>query len=169
MKYNYCYNCGEKTEQHKIEGKLRAFCKNCNFVLYKNPIPSVAIVAFNHKNELLLTKRAIEPGKGEWCLPGGFIEMGETIHQAVARELKEETNLECTNIQIIDADSVINGYWGDILILGYSVDLMEGKLMAGDDAAEVAFFPLQEKPPIIFPIHETFLNKRLKTKGINYE
>lgn len=169
MKYNFCYNCGKKTEQEKIEGRMRAYCKNCNLVLYKNPIPSVAIVAFNQKNELLLTKRAVEPGKGEWCLPGGFVEIGETIKDAVARELKEETNLNCKNIQIINADSVLNGYWGDILILGYSVELLKDNPIPGDDAEEVDFFPLNDRPEIVFPIHEAFLNEYLKTKGYSNE
>ncbi len=163
MKYNFCYNCGEKTESKKIAGKNRSFCKNCNLILYKNPIPSVAIVAFNLQDEILLTKRGIEPGKGLWCLPGGFVESGEPVSQTVKRELKEETNLDCTNIKILGAESVINGYWGDILVLGFSVNLIAGELIAGDDAIEAGFFPPDNRPGIVFPIHEDFMNHYLKS------
>ncbi len=165
MKYNFCYNCGQKTVSKKLDGKLRSYCNNCNSVLYKNPIPSVAIVAFNQNKELLMTKRGIEPGKGYWCLPGGFVETGETIFQTVKRELKEETNYDCTNIKIINVDSIINGYWGDILILGFSVKLKKSILIAGDDADEAKFFPLNNRPEIIFPVHQTFLTEYLENKG----
>ena len=163
MNYNFCYKCGQKTESKKIAGKIRPFCENCNLVLYKNPIPSVAIVAFNSQQEILLTKRGIEPGKGMWCLPGGFVETGELVTETVKRELKEETNLDCTHIRIIGAESVINGFWGDILILGFSVDLRPGQLIAGDDAVEAGFFPLDNRPGIVFPIHEDFMNHYLKS------
>jgi ADP-ribose pyrophosphatase YjhB (NUDIX family) len=163
MKYNYCYTCGQKTQRKTIEGKPRSFCNTCQLVLYDNPIPSVAIVAFNEPHELLLTRRSVEPGKGLWCLPGGFVEAGENILDTVKRELKEETNLNCKNIKIIGAKSVLNGYWGDILILGYSVELLSGEMMAGDDAEAVAFFPLDNRPKIVFPVHEDFLNKYLNT------
>ncbi len=163
MKYDFCYKCGQKIIEKKIEGRIRSFCNNCNFVLYKNPIPSVAIVAFNQNNEILLTKRAIDPGKGFWCLPGGFSEIGENIRETVIRELKEETNLECKNIQIINADSVINGYWGDILILGFSVELVDGEIIPGDDAEDAQFFTFDNRPGIVFPVHEAFLEEYLKT------
>lgn len=145
-----------------IEGHVRAFCPICEKILYENPIPSVSIVAFNNNHELLLTKRAVDPGKGFWCLPGGFVEIGEKIEETVRRELKEETNLDCKNIQIINADSVLNGYWGDILILGFSVELLPGTPKAGDDAIEADFFSLKSRPDIIFPVHEEFLKQYLK-------
>lgn len=162
MNNKFCYNCGQKTESKKIEGRIRSFCTNCNMILYKNPIPSVAIVTMNNDNEILLTKRAVEPGKGYWCLPGGFIESGETIEESVSRELKEETNLDCQEIKLLAADSVINGYWGDILILGYSVKLIKGELIAGDDAEEAKFFPKTQRPDLVFPIHENLLQKYLR-------
>ncbi len=163
MKYNFCHYCGKPTTYKKIESKNRSYCDHCNIVLYKNPIPSVAIVAFNENNELLLTRRAIAPGKGLWCLPGGFVESGETIQQTVKRELKEETHLDCEATKLIGADSVINGYWGDILILGYSVKLLPGKLIAGDDAAEAKFFAISSHPKIVFPVHEKFLTQYLES------
>lgn len=165
MKYRYCYKCGHKTEMREIDNIKRSFCISCNLVLYKNPIPSVAIVAFDKHIRLLLTKRAVDPCKGYWSLPGGFVESGENIRQAVHRELFEETNLTCKNIQMINAESVINGYWGDILILGFSVELINFEIIAGDDADEVNFFPLDNRPEIVFPIHETFVNEFLRNTG----
>jgi len=161
MNYTFCYNCGQKTFSKEIEGKQRSLCEKCDIVFYKNPIPSVAIVAINDKNEILLTKRAVEPGIGYWCLPGGFIESGETSEEAVKRELKEETNLECSDMKLLMADSVINGFWGDILILGYSAKLTSDELIAGDDAEEAKFFSFSEKPDLVFPVHENIFKKYL--------
>lgn len=161
MNYDYCCHCGRKTTIIEIEGRKRAYCENCDLVLYQNPIPSVAILAINEKNEILLTQRAVEPGKGYWCLPGGFIELGESAEEAVIRELKEETNLDCDHIRLLTADSVIKGYWGDILILGYSVTLTSSEVIPGDDAEAARFFDLRNRPDLIFPVHENLLNKFL--------
>jgi len=65
---------------HRIftEGKYRKVCSVCNAVNYQNPVPSVAVIITDAEGRLLLTKRAAEPSIGLWCLPGGFIELGES-------------------------------------------------------------------------------------------
>lgn len=53
MKYRFCYQCGHPAEQANIEGRIRTFCPACRSVLFENPVPSVAILTENDRNEVL--------------------------------------------------------------------------------------------------------------------
>jgi mutator protein MutT len=93
---------------------------------------------------LLLVRRGRGPAQGEWSVPGGRVEAGETLGEAVVRELAEETGLEglCGPllgwVERIDDDH-------HFVILDFMVDVLDpGEPVAGDDAAEVAWFPLEE-------------------------
>jgi len=165
MKYKYCYKCGKKTERIFRDNKERDYCPNCKVVLYHNPIPSVAVYASNSKGHLLLVKRAVEPNKGEWCLPGGFIENGESSAETALRELKEETGLDADNPELIGVETHLNGYFGDILLIGYSVNLKNFALQPGDDAAEARFYELSQIPPIAFRAHRKFVRLYQKNKS----
>ena len=88
----FCSNCGEKNKFGKKEGNKRFYCPRCNTIHYENPKPTATLIC--PKNDsILLVKRAADPGKGLWGLPGGFIERGETPETGATRELLEETNL----------------------------------------------------------------------------
>ena len=89
----YCNNCGEKVilEIPKGDNRERYCCPNCETIHYQNPKPTATLICVN-KDKILLVKRAFEPAKGEWSLPGGFIELGETPEDAAKRELVEETS-----------------------------------------------------------------------------
>lgn len=71
----------------------RWYCPHCKQDYYDNPRPCADLVLFNEKGEVLLSKRAVDPGKGKWDMPGGFIEYGETADEAVLREAKEELDI----------------------------------------------------------------------------
>ena len=107
-----------------MEGYRRAFCPQCQLILYENPLPTVVIIAYNEQNEIVSIRRAVEPGRGGWSLPGGFIEIGETAAQAAVRELCEETGLSATELKLVDVGTHLNGFYGDILMIGYLTYLM---------------------------------------------
>ncbi len=73
----FCSNCGEKNQFGEKDGNKRYFCSQCSTIHYENPKPTATLICM-HQNQLLLVKRAVDPGKGMWGLPGGFIERGET-------------------------------------------------------------------------------------------
>lgn len=66
----------------------------------KSPLVGVGGVVI-HRKRVLLIRRKREPLKGEWSIPGGLVELGEELHQAVCRELKEETGLEVEPLEIM--------------------------------------------------------------------
>jgi len=165
MKYRYCYHCGQLTTTRQVEDRTRSYCENCRVLLYENPIPSVAIVAINQANQILLVRRNAEPGIGKWCLPGGFIEIGETPEQAIIRELKEEVGISLKKPSFLGVGSHLNGYYGDVIIIGFSADVEDQvEIVPGDDVSEAAFFELDQRPRLIFRVHEEFISSWLEKR-----
>ena len=93
---NYCSNCGSDQIKFIIpegDNYERFVCDNCNSIHYNNPRVIVGCLPiYDHK--IVICKRAIEPCKGKWNLPAGFMENGECAEEGALRELKEETGLD---------------------------------------------------------------------------
>ncbi len=149
----YCPSCGGHVEPILREGRIRPVCGSCGFVVYVNPYPAACIVV-REKDRILLTKRSIEPMFGEWCLPGGFIEWGESPDEAIRRELEEETGLTAGGIELVGAYSSISGACRHVLLLGYLARGWSGNPRAGDDASEVAWYDLDNLPHLAFATHD---------------
>ncbi len=149
----YCDRCGAILETKEIEGRERAVCPACHFVHYRNPLPVAAAVVLNKKREVLLVKRLNAPHKGMWCLPTGFAESGETIAEAALRELNEETGLSGRVMRMLSADSSPDDYYGDLLFVIFEVEHVQGEATAGDDAEEIAWYPIDRLPELAFSPH----------------
>jgi len=157
----FCSNCGKKNKTGEIDGGYRAHCIVCKTIHYENPKPTATLICMKNK-EILLVKRAKEPGKGMWGLPGGFIERGETLAQASQRELYEETNLIGYYEGIVGTYSEYNTLFGDILLIGVRIRIDHWtSLKAGDDASDATLFPLKKIPKLAFISHEKILNYSL--------
>ncbi len=106
---------------------------------------------------IVLIKRRNGPGSifgGMWALPGGFVEAGkETVEQAAVREGFEETSLKINPLRL-ELFGVYSSLWRDprqpTVSLAYIANETEGELKAGDDAADIGAFPLDNLPPLAF-------------------
>ncbi|MBI2592419.1 NUDIX domain-containing protein [Candidatus Saccharibacteria bacterium] len=87
--FKYCPRCGNNFENLTTHLK----CASCELSFYINPKPCTAVVLVNNQDEYLLVERAVEPAKGYWDLPGGFVEENETFEENTAREVKEELGI----------------------------------------------------------------------------
>jgi len=153
----YCQECGTKLESIMTEGRERMKCTSCNKVAYENPVPATAAVVFNKQGELLLVKRNVEPKRGEWCLPGGFTEIGETPEECCIRELEEETGLKGSIERIIASVPGTNPFYKSVIVTGFSINFYSGELRAGDDSDAAKFFNLNDMPGIAFKSHRDIL------------
>jgi len=102
-------------------------------------LPCVGALVYDDRNRLLLIKRGREPGRGLWSLPGGRVEAGESLSQAMTREVLEETGL------VVEAGSVVGTVErygpGEIVyaITDIAAVMVGGELRAGDDADDARF------------------------------
>lgn len=88
--FRFCPRCGQANER---AGTIPFRCDSCQFAFFFGPVAAVGGLIVNESNELLLARRARDPGKDQWGLPGGFVDRDETIETALAREVREETDL----------------------------------------------------------------------------
>ena len=116
----------------------------------RTPAPAVGVVCLKG-DEVLLIRRGRPPLEGEWSLPGGRIEWGESAAAAALRELREETGVEAELLGLID---VVDGFFGDPLerhyvLIDYAARWVSGEPRAGDDATEAAFHPVDRIEALI--------------------
>jgi 8-oxo-dGTP diphosphatase len=124
---------------------------------YTYPRPAVTVdivilVTHGSGTEVLLIRRAQDPFKGQWALPGGFLDMDEELEEAAARELEEETGLEGISMKQIGVFGKIGrDPRGRTISVVYMARLPDRPAArAGDDAAEVGWFPLDALPELAF-------------------
>ena len=157
----YCPFCAQPLKKRPYEGRVRPFCTRCDAPIYENPVPATAVVVADNDAGILLVKRNVEPRKGEWALPGGFIELSEAPEQAALRELAEETGISGTIDALLGVETNNSTTYGTVLIVGYLVTDYSGLLCAGDDAEKAAFFPPGTMPPIAFNSHAAFIDRAI--------
>ena len=161
----FCPWCGGHLEKKFVQGKDRMVCTVCSEIYYKNPLPAATALVLKNGNQLLLGKRAVEPAKGQWCLPGGFIEMDETMEQAALRELEEETGLEGRIKSFVGCFFQKSIFYGGVIIFGYRIEDVVGDMNAGDDMEELHYYSLDSLPPLAFDAHRKLIDELKKQMG----
>lgn len=145
---NYCALCGRPLTERLLGGRLRPYCAACEQPVYFDP--KVAVVVFIERdNRVLLIRRAVDPGKGLWALPAGFVDHDEAPEAAAARETLEETGLHARIDKLLAVYPKRDDGLADIVI-AYSATITSGQARAGDDAAAVGWFSRDELPPLVF-------------------
>lgn len=145
----YCPYCSGPISRAREDDIPRDYCSTCRTFFYENPLPVVSVIIETDR-QILLVKRGKAPFRGRWCLPTGFAETGETVEEAALRELREETGLEGRIIRLLDADSLRNRFYGDLLFLTFVAEQTGGTPRAGDDCSDLRFFPLDKAPRLAF-------------------
>ena len=136
---------------------------------YNYPRPAITVDAavFRKQNstwELLLIERGHPPYQGMWALPGGFVEMDETLEEAATRELKEESGITFEKLQQLRAYSAVDRdprHRTISVVFTGILNNSKQQPMAGDDAAKVAWFRVNHLPPLAFD-HANMVQDALK-------
>lgn len=141
----YCPHCTHPLEQRFAFDRLRPVCPVCGFVHFRELKVGVSVLV-EREGRLLLVQRAIEPGRGKWALPSGFVEWDESPEEAAVRECHEETCLGVTPTGLLDVQHYTDDFRGPGVNLVYGAAVTGGVLQACDDASAARFFAPAELP-----------------------
>jgi ADP-ribose pyrophosphatase YjhB (NUDIX family) len=146
-----------------IEGREVEACPKDGFVLWHDPKVSTAVVV-EAEEGIVLGRRAIEPGYGLWCLPGGFVNDDEDPAMAAARECLEEINAPVELTNLVGVYHIPKTTAPSMLVLAYRGRLVEGAAVsAGAEMLEVGIFAPDALPELAFPSHTAVLAEYLKS------
>jgi ADP-ribose pyrophosphatase YjhB (NUDIX family) len=143
--WRFCPRC--RTELRGDERRLE--CPACGFVAYPSSKATAGALCVDDDGRLLLVRRGVEPFKGRWDIPGGFLDEGEHPLDGLGRELREETGLEVEPLAFLgawmdryggdsDAEATLNLYW--------TARVVKGEPTPADDVTEIRWFPRDALP-----------------------
>jgi ADP-ribose pyrophosphatase YjhB (NUDIX family) len=134
----FCSDCGQPLNLRTPAGdqRERAVCDACGAIHYQNP-RIVAGCVIECEGRILLCRRAIEPRRGFWTSPAGFMELGETLHAAAARETREEASAEVQLGSLLSVTTVLHVGQVHVFFRGR---LPHPQFAAGIESLEVQLF-----------------------------
>ena len=160
---HFCVYCGAALALRVIEGREVEACPNDNFVLWHDPKVSTAVVV-EADGGIVLGRRAIEPGYGLWCLPGGFVNDDEDPAAAAARECLEEISAPVELTGLIGVYHIPKTGAPSMVGIAYRGRVVDGaRPAAGAEMLEVGVFQLDSLPELAFPSHKAVLAEYLKS------
>lgn len=141
MTFSYCPQCGKQQSVKKLDD-TNYECQSCQWHLWNNAKATVAL-AFIKDGKMLVSKRALEPKKGYYDLPGGFVDFGESAKHAAIREAKEETAVYIDESDLSIVEVYFNRYFEDISTVDivFLVSKWRGDFTAQDDSAGLEWKP----------------------------
>src|SRR4051794_14522105 len=169
----FCSNCGQPVKIRIPEGDTlpRAVCESCGTVHYENPRVVVGCVP-EWRGQILLCRRAIEPRRGYWTAPAGFLEIGESMHAAAARETAEEA---LAQVEIGSLLSIINVLHAAQVHVMFRAQLGSADHGAGIESLETALFDEAQIPwtdiafaSIRFALERYFLDRREQVERLHF-
>ena len=142
---NFCSRCGSALQFGAIDGedRHRLACPDCGHIAYVNPRMVVTVFPITEAGEIVLIRRGIEPGKGSWAQPGGFLEVDETVNQAAIRETFEETGL------LIEPGEIVGLYTrleAAVVTIAFEAKIVGGIAAPTVEATEVKAFAPEDIP-----------------------
>ena len=143
----FCPDCATPLATEDVAGRQRPVCPRCGRVVYYDPkVAATGIVERDGK--ILMIRRGIQPGMGLWSIPGGYVDRGEVLEEAAAREVEEETGL------VVEVDYLV-GLFSErghpVMVAAFAAHETGGQLKAGPETLDAGFFPLDGLPPLAFP------------------
>lgn len=145
----FCHQCGGNVLLRRVEeeDRDRLVCESCGMIHYLNPRVVAAAIpeldGADRQRRLLLLRRAIEPRRGAWTPPGGFVEVGETTEEAATRECEEEVGLP------IDVTGLVGVYSRPvvgIVVVVYRALALRQEPRLGVEALEARWFTAETIP-----------------------
>ena len=142
---NFCQRCGAPMRHGPVDGedRHRSACDACGHIAYVNPRLVVTAIPVTTEGRVVLLRRGIDPGKGAWAQPGGFLEVDETVHEAAIRETVEETGLIVQPGRIVGLYSRLEAA---VVVLALEAAVVGGEASITPEALEVHAFAPADLP-----------------------
>lgn len=145
----FCSRCASELTHGPVPGedRDRLACPACGFIAYLNPRLVVTALPVTEAGELILLRRAIEPGYGKWAQPGGFLEIDETAQQGAVRETLEETGLIVVPTRVV---GIYSRPQAAVVVAAWEARIVGGSAQTTAESLEVRPFSPAELPwPLI--------------------
>jgi 8-oxo-dGTP diphosphatase len=145
ISYRFCPACAGALEPRLLKAgdPLRLVCTSCGQIIFMDPKVAVGTIIANSAGEVVLVRRAIEPGYGLWVFPGGYVDKGEVVTTAAIREAREEAGLE------IRIDRLLNVYsysGRPLVVIVYTATALSADLSHDEECLEARWFAPSEIP-----------------------
>lgn len=129
--------------EQDTRGRIRPVCPSCGLIIFRNPrLVAAVIPVLNGK--IALVRRAMQPRRGSWVFPGGYVDLGESVEEAACRETQEETGLQVRLGRLI---GVYSRQGEEVVMVVYAAQVIGGTLTAGEEELEAAWFDPDAIPP----------------------
>lgn len=138
----FCVRCGNQLVEELKEGKLFPMCIKCNKVYYADPKVAAGTIIESDRRVLLL-RRGTEPKRGLWTFPGGYVDQGEPVPEAAAREAYEETGIK---VKIGNLLGVYCQRGDPVVLIVYQAEIESGKAKRGVEAADFLWVAEEQIP-----------------------
>lgn len=162
----YCQQCGGRTRLELRHGRERPVCVTCGAITWYDPRLAVAVILARNGRVLLGRRAEGSREAGRWSLPAGFVDRGEVVEQAAARELREETGIEAT----IGALAGVYSYDGEpVVLLVFEAGSFSGEPRPGDDLDQIGWFSVADLPPLAFEHDREIITAYLARRGSDGE
>ena len=159
---DFCTDCGSPLEQRHVAGRLRGVCTRCDRVHFEDPKVAVGVVV-EHEGRIVLGRRAHEPNLGRWSFPSGFVDVGEVVERAAAREVEEETGLQVRIERLLGVYSTAGER---TIFIAFAGRVIGGAIVAGEECLEVAAFAPTALPALAFPHDDAIVRAWADGKGL---
>ena len=160
----YCLECGTPLETRRIESRDLQACPACDYVRWPDPKLATVTVA-EADGAVVFGRRAIEPGYGLWCLPGGFVNDDEHPALSAARECAEEIGAEVAIGDLLGIYHVARPGGPGMVVIAYHGRIVDpAQVTAGAEMLEVAMLRPEAAPPLAFQTHRAAMNEWLRTR-----
>ena len=145
MLFKYCAECGHKVEDIRLGDDDCKICPSCKRIYGRNPLPVVEVLVVNELNEVLLLKQNYI-SETKWTVVSGYMVEGETIEEAVSREVKEETG------QLVDKCLYVSSYYFEpkqLIMIGFIAYVKKSQFTDSDEVDDLRWYKIDEVEDVI--------------------
>ncbi len=156
----FCQRCGGSLTVRDVHGRLRPICPACGFVAFYDPKISVATI-IEIADRIVMQRRAHEPGRGLWTFPSGFVDRGEPLRSAAAREVEEEVGMQVEDVELLE---IYSAPGATVVLVVFTATAPGQYPSESDEALEVALVDPEHLPMLAFPRDQEIVDRWLRKR-----